>query len=25
MVQSGIWEGKPFADPGLAKKFKTDF
>lgn len=25
MKQSGIWEGKPFADPNLAKKYKKDF
>ena len=25
MINSGIWEGKPFSDAGLAKKFKHDF
>ena len=25
MINSGIWEGKPFSDTGLAKKFKHDF
>lgn len=25
MINSGIWEGKPFADQSLAKRFKTDF
>ena len=25
MVTSGIWEGKPFADQGLARKFQKEF
>ena len=25
MVSSGIWEGKPFSDSSLAKKFKKEF
>ena len=25
MVKSGIWDGQPFSDEGLAKRFKPDF